>query len=267
MKPWINLPFLIQPEKLCFLESTLKALVDWQIEDMRILVFMNEYDKGLVDHIWSFGKQIEVEIVSVANPMMLIWEHKKYLSEFLESDYTHFLYTDGDIEIPRKVFDYWLETRRIFVGIGFGFEYFIPGTFRIETYQGVDYASDLTFRTDIDSLKIVYVGGKPFFIPQEPFQGISIMDKELAREHIDSIYFSPMMDQSIYKFGFGETCISGYILHNVPEGFNHRVLVPLDDYERCWVYHLPANYAANPNSEHGKIPAHEVFKIIKERIK
>ena len=69
----------------------------------------------------------------------------------------------------------------------------------------------------------------------------------------------------VYGFGLIETCISAYICHNPPEGFGHRILLPLDDYERTWVYHLPANYAANPSSEHGKIPAHDIFGKIRWR--
>lgn len=269
MKVWINMPFLIQQEKIGYLERALLSLSRWKVDQMRVIVFVNEANDWLTELAYSLStknKDFKIEQVYVAeNPLMLLWEHKKYIPEFLASGFTHFIYMDGDIEIPYKVFEYWLETRKLFIKQGY--DRFIPGTFRIETYQGIDYASDLTYRTEIDNLPILNIGGKWFFRPQEPFQDVSIMDKVMAKEHLESPYFHPHMDQSIHRFGFGETCISGYILYDVPEGLNHRVLIPLDDYVKCWVYHLPANYAANPDSEHGKIPAYNIFARIKERIK
>jgi hypothetical protein len=271
MKVWINFPFLFQPGKFRFLESAIWAVNKWQVEKTKIVVFMNKTDQDtswFVDHMLKAGVH-EIKVVDVTEkPLLLQWAHKKYLPEFLESEYTHFIYADGDIEIRKEVFSYWLKTRE-FLNQN-NYNRYIPGTFRIETYNDIDKASDLTHRTDIHKMPVVNIKGKWFFRPQEPFQGISIMDKELAFEHYNSKYFTPMMDDSDYKFGFGETCISGYVLHNVPEdapeGYKHRVLIPLDDYKDCWVYHLPANYAANPNSEHGKIPADYVFSQVQARI-
>jgi len=268
---WINFPFLYQPEKFKFLESAIWSINKWQVEKLKIIIYINKIGVDLslhTTHLRKLNKNIEIKFVDVTeNPFLLQWEHKKYLPEFLESDFTHFIYSDGDIAINERVFKYWLETRNFLNE--HNYNRYIPGTFRIEYLDGHDYASDLTYRTDINSLPIIEVGGKWFFMPQEPFQGISIMDKELAFEHMNSKYFTPTMDDSIYKFGFGETCISGYILHNVPkdvpQGYEHRILIPLENHQDCWVYHLPSNYASNPNSEHGKILAHGVFQRIKER--
>lgn len=265
VRPWVNIPFLIQWEKVAFLEETLRMLNTWDVKEKKVILYLNATleDIGqLIEKIWSINNEILIELLEVGEkPMFLPWEHKKYLPDFLESDFTHFIYLDGDETIPFCVLEYWVETREFLNK--HGYDKFIPGTFRIERYKGVDYASDLTYRTNIDKLPIIKISNRSFFVPQEPFQSISIMDKELAREHLNSPCYLPCMDQSPHKFGFIETCISAYILDNLPEGFSHRVLYPIDDYEKCWVYHLPANYAANPSSEHGKIPAYGVFEKIK----
>jgi len=271
MKVWVTFPFLFQPGKFRFLESSIWAVRKWDVEKTKIVIFINKTDQ---DTSWYTAKllktapNIEIEFADITeNPRLLQWAHKKDLPKFLESEYTHFIYSDGDITINQEVLSYWTKTRELFKK---NYSGYIPGTFRIETYEGIDRASDLTHRTDINKMPVFNIEGKWFFMPQEPFQGISIMDKELVSEHLNSLYFTPMMDDSPYKFGFGETCISGYILHNVPEnapeGYKHRVLLPLDDYTDCWVYHLPANYAANPDSEHGKIHAHYVFSQVQARI-
>ena len=272
MKVWITFPFLLQPGKFRFLESAIWTANKWQIEKTKIVIFINKTNQDtswFTNRLLESCKNIEIKFVDVTEkPLLLQWAHKKDLPEFLESEYTHFIYADGDIAINEPVLSYWLKTRE-FLNQN-NYSRYIPGTFRIETYNDIDKASDLTHRTDIHKMPVVNIKDKWFFMPQEPFQGISIMDKELVSEHLNSPYFTPMMDDSDYKFGFGETCISGYILHNVPddapEGYKHRVLIPLDDYTDCWVYHLPANYAANPNSEHGKINAHYVFSQVQARI-
>ena len=270
-KVWINFPFLYQPEKFKFLQSAIWTINKWKVEKLKIVIYINKIGIDIslyTDHLHKLNQDIEIKFVEVGDkPLLLQWEHKKYLPEFLESDYTHFIYADGDITIDTRVFEYWLKTRDLFNT--HDYDRYIPGTFRIEYLNGHDYASDLTYRTDIDKMPLIKIADKWFFMPQEPFQGISIMDKELAFEHMNSKYFTPMMDDSIYKFGFGETCISGYILHNVPkdtpEGYPHRILIPLKNYQDCWVYHLPSNYAMNPNSEHGKILTNYVFNQAIER--
>ena len=266
MKPWINMPFLIQPEKLQYLYPTLDALKEWDVKEMRISIYLNECPEINIYRqiLTKLNKNIDVKVYNVTGqPMLLPWMHKRYIKDFLNSDFTHFIYTDADITIGHQVIKYWDRTREFFKENDL--ENFIPGTFRIETFEGVEYSSEFTDRVDYSSLPIINIEGKPFFRPQQPFQGICIFDKKLAAEHLDSVYYYPALDRSNYRFGFIETCISGYILDNVPPGLRHRVLYPLDDYKEYWIYHLPANYAANPDTKHGKMPAEPIFEKIRER--
>ena len=46
---------------------------------------------------------------------------------------------------------------------------------------------------------------------------------------------------------------------NVPDGFSHRALVPLDDFDECFVIHYGTYYHGDPNSPHGKILTTDLF--------
>lgn len=267
IKPWVNFAFLYQPERIEFLETALKALKEWDVEKMRIFISVNNIKDDvflkLQERLLAVNNVV-IRLVNVENkdPRILQWEHKNYLQEFLESEYTHFIYADADLVIPKTVINYWVKTKSFFEQ--YGFLRFIPGTFRYEHYNNLNWTIDTTYRTNLDNMDYVTIHNRVFFSPQEPFQGISIMNKELAQEHLNSPFVSTD-SIGIQGFGFGETAISGYIFHNPPNGFTHRILIPLEYYPDCWVLHLPNNYAANPNKEHGKIHAHTMFSRIKER--
>ena len=268
IKPWINFAFLYQPERIEFLETALKELKTWSVEKMRILISVNDIEDNIAlklqKRLLEANNNVVIKLVNVGNqdPRILQWEHKNYLREFLDSEYTHFIYADADLVIPKEVINYWVKTKSFFEQ--YGFLRFIPGTFRYENYNNLNWTIDTTYRTDLNNMVYVNIHNQMFYSPQEPFQGISIMNKEMATEHLNSPYIS-MDSIGVYGFGFGETAISGYIFHDPPKGFTHRILIPLNHYQDCWVLHLPNNYAANPHKEHGKIHAHTMFSNIKER--
>jgi len=273
IKPWINLHFKYQEERIPYLVSMIEALSTWKVDDILVKIFVDENPNAceLEKQLQSILPNLEIKQIDVNNePMSLFIQHKNYISEFIQSDFTHFIFADADLHIDNCVFQYWLETRELFLKSS-NYKYnFIPGTFRIEDFDNIKRSSDITYRTDINELAIVKIRDKYFFSPTEPFQDIGILDKDLAYEHLnlpyinDAYYFGYV---GVHDFGYAETILSGHIFFNHSYFFTSRILYPLDDYEKCWYYHLPANYAANPDSEHGKIPAHEIFNEIKNRIK
>jgi hypothetical protein len=269
IRPWINFAFLYQEERFGYLQTVLNTLAEWPVKDMKIMLAVNHVSiERLMKlfNLWTGTKlNVTVEFVDITkiNPYFLQWKHKDHLQEFINSKYTHFIYADADLVIKYEVMEYWVKTKKLFDDYKLNF---IPGTFRTEEFEGIVRSSDITYRTDVAELKIISLGHEKFFSPQEPFQGISIFNKEMAKEHLDSPYVSTD-SVGVYGFGYSETGISGYIFHNTPEGFISRVLLPIDNYTKCWIDHLPANYAANPYKEHGKIHAHTLFRNIKNMMR
>jgi hypothetical protein len=84
-----------------------------------------------------------------------------------------------------------------------------------------------------------------------------IMDKELVKEHIDSDY---------YKFGqkgwwgIRESANLGNMLVNVPTGYEHRYMLPLNNFSDTWVTHFGTDYHNDPKSPHAKIKIEELLK-------
>lgn len=266
-RPWINFAFLIQEERIDYLKQVLDELLLWDVDDLKVVVSVNRIPGGDFG-LFELNDWVSLRVVDIENqdPRILQWDHKKQMPEFLTSDYTHFIYADADLLLKYQVVDYFIEFRDLFHHAEFGFDRFIPGTFRYEHYEGTDRCLDFTYRTDMDTIRFVEIDGRTFFSPQEPFQGISIMDRYMVAEHLNSKYIH-LDSIGVYGFGHGETAISGYIFDRPPYGFPHRVLLPVEIDPRCWIKHLPANYAANPNKEHGKINAQDFFRRIKEEMK
>ena len=263
IKPWVNFAFLYQPERIEFLKIALKTLSEWPVEKLMILITINNIGNEISafeESLRSSHNNIVLNSVDITNvdPRILQWDHKNFLARFLDSEYTHFIYADADLVINYHIMDYWVKTKEMFDKYSKGF---IPGTFRFENYNNSIRSVDTTYRTDIPTLKLININNQWFFSPQEPFQGVSIMDKELALEHLNSPYVN-LDSVGIHGFGYGETAISAYIFENPPNGYTHRILIPLDNYEDCWIQHLPNNYAANSFKEHGKIHAYTMFQTI-----
>jgi hypothetical protein len=261
---WINFPFLMQPERFDYFKTALLTLKEWPVDDIKVVVFTNDKNheelRQLVTGIFPTA-EILASHYFFSDPMLMTWEHKLQLPLFLKSDYTHFIAADADLKIPYNVFEYFVETRKLFKE--HDMNWLIPGTFRVEDYGGYERAVDTTFRTDVDSLRFLVVGGQVFYSPQEPFQGISIMDREMALEHYTSPYIDPKTI-GVYGFGISETALSAYIFHETPSRWDHRVVIPVDDYTKTFIYHLPCNYAAWEGKEHGKIPVYDFFRRVKE---
>lgn len=267
---WLNLHFLYDKDRVFYLKEMLQSLNTWNVHYMDISVHMNNIDDKIVDdlcyeidHLLNDKTTLEIRNYDIDNPMSLAWKHKGLIPNFLKSYYTHFIYTDADLNIPGQVIDYWIETRKFFIDNGY--KDFLPGTFRIEDFDGAKRASDITYRTDLNNQQIVKIGDKHYFSPTEPFQDIGILDKEFATEYIDSPY-AQEKQVGCYGFGYIETSLSEHIFCNKPDGYPSKILYPLEDYERSWYYHIPANYAKNPDSEHGKIPAASIFETLKGKI-
>ena len=43
------------------------------------------------------------------------------------------------------------------------------------------------------------------------------------------------------------------------KAFREGAVVPVKEFERCWVHHVANNYADNLNTPHAKIPAKELL--------
>ena len=240
MKLWVNLCFYYVEDRLPNFRRTIKNLAT--IPNIKIIIDSNI----------NFDDTLDIRVKELSDPYNYTWEHKNYMAEFLDSDYTHFAYIEGNLDVTKKTFDYWNHARHLFLKHHLNF---IPAIHRIQKdKEGNIYSLDCTHHQRHRPL--VEVEGEKFTFLSEPYQGMFIMDRELVEEHIHSQYFSFGQKQS---YGIRESANLGNMYVNVPEGYPHRAALPLN-MEPCMVEHFGTDYHNNPSSPHAKIRIESLFE-------
>ena len=239
MKLFVNVAFHYVPERTTSFYKNLFKLRE--INDVKIIINSNT----------NFDDSLPIHVSNLADPYHLTWEHKKYMQEFLDSDYTHYAYLEGNIEVTKKTFDYWNKTNQLFKKNNLNF---IPAVHRVQVVDGQTYSLDCTHH--IQNRPVVEVEGQKFVSLAEPYQGMFIMDREMVEEHIQSDYFN--LGQK-HTYGIRESANLGNMYVNVPQGFAHRAMIPLNNFYDCLVSHYGTDYHRNPNSPHAKIKIEELF--------
>lgn len=171
---------------------------------------------------------------------------------FSQTDFTHFAYLEGNLDISETTFKYWVETRELFKRNNLNF---IPAVHRVQIGKnGELYSLDCTRKQT--GCPTVEVENQKFVSLSEPYQGMFIMDREMVEEHITSDYFQPGQKG---WFGIRESANLGNMYINVPSGYSHRALLPLNKLTDCCVVHYGTDYHNDPLSPHAKIKLNELF--------
>ena len=242
MKLFVNICFHYVEKRLKYLNEVIDSVNEIPTDETIIIVNSNEIFPS--DTIINYAHGLK-------DPYHLTWEHKKYMQEFLKSDYTHYAYLEDDMKLTTTTMEYWLQTKKLFKDKSFNF---IPAIHRIEYKDGVAVSLDATKKPGVCDA-IILDNQKFVFLP-EPYQGMFIMDREDVVEHLNSQYASI---GQYHSYGIRESANLGNMYHNVPQGYSHRAVVPVNNFEQCWVHHVANNYANNLNTPHAKIPAKDLL--------
>jgi hypothetical protein len=229
-------------ERLKFLDEVIDSVNEIPTDETIIIVNNNEI----------FECEAVVNVAHGLNdPYHLTWEHKKYMQEFLKTDYTHYAYLEDDMKLTTTTMEYWLQTKKLFKEKNLNF---IPSIHRIEYKDDVAVSLDATKKPGVCDV-IILEGEKYVFLP-EPYQGMFIMDREGVIEHLNSQYSNI---GQYHNYGIRESANLGNMYVNIPQGYSHRAVVPVNNFEQCWVHHVANNYADNLNTPHAKIPAKDLL--------
>lgn len=240
MKLWVNVCFYYVEERLERFKEVIKTLS--AIPNIKLIINSNV----------NFDSSLPIHVVDLEHPYWHTWEHKKYMPEFLESDYTHFAYLEGNIRVEKKTFDYWIKTRELFQRNNLNF---IPATHRVQVNKSQVYSLDCTHYQQ--HRPTITVEEQKFISLSEPYQGMFIMDKELVKEHIESDYYKFGQKGS---WGIRESANLGNMFVNIPVGFGHRYMLPLNNFSDTWVTHFGTDYHGDKNSPHAKIKIEDLFR-------
>ncbi len=146
-------------------------------------------------------------------------------------------------------------------------ERLIPAFQRVEYNNDTNrlYFCDQIGVSDLNSRRRLKVDGYEFVNVDFPWSAVLILDRELAREHVESRSFDRTQSESV-RPDWDLACRAGMGLcfENVPPGFSHRYVSPVNPETLTtpcwsWVYHLPNNYTKDRLKPFGKTRIDRIF--------
>jgi hypothetical protein len=233
--------------------------------------FLLEHERGIACMQWE----------PRGHPFRLTWAHKRVLGDLVLhhdvfSRAGHLIYLEDDLQMADGALGYWSAYRPVLAPFGL-----IPGFTRGEGPEAAPRSTSLTDVVHVSRLPQLVVtdamspdpaADMLFVNLGRPYQGMYILDEELAAEHFR---FSLLRSCRRSKFapglggtwGVRERAAAGPIFDGVPDGFVSRNVIPLvrtvaaggAPLPEAVVRHLPANYHTNPDVKRGKIRLDEAF--------
>jgi hypothetical protein len=159
------------------------------------------------------------------------------------NDYDYFMYLEDDIWVPFKALQRWRLDSHLLYPLGY-----TRGFLRVEkSKNGTLVCVDQYKRAKIRSL--VCIKGSLFYFPHVPYQAFWICDHQQMIRFINSTAWQN--DKS--DWCIRERAASGMtlLLRKNHKNQKHNLLIPLNEYDKisedALVFHLPNNYADNPN--------------------
>lgn len=277
MKVLTCIAFHFRQERLHYLRQVL-FMQQFLADAVHVFITTNTADPEELRAITSIAPattdRFKFEVVTfdnLPNPWLLTWAHKVILAAKLDDpSYTHYLYSEDDIEVTPMNIDYWINARETLRPLGL-----YPSFVRVEwsdDYQ--DWVStDIRQAVSIETTPHVSLpGGSYGYINfPNPYQGLFFYDRELMAEHAGSISFDILRYGNLENLdltwggGVAERANFAQTFMNVPNGFFSRNVAPyLPKYmmldPRCFVHHLPNNFAnLKPEVEFGKLRVKDIF--------
>jgi hypothetical protein len=192
----------------------------------------------------------------IGHPYLLTWGHLDVFRQFFkeEEDITHFMYLEDDIEVKPNNISYWLQGREDLLKVGL-----IPSFLRYEIADQKEekLSTDVTSPVELSKVPafIANESGNTYINLPQPYQGMYLLDRELAREHL----FGPSSSPDFGEWGIREKAAQGLTFAKIPSGCFSRNFIGFIQNQGCidpnaLIHHTPNNYANNPLSKFGKIP-------------
>lgn len=280
MKILICIAFYYKQERLQYLRQVLH-MQQFLAPDVHTIIMTDTGDQHELKEIYSVSPPItghfKVEIAifnQLAHPVLLTWGHKLLLEQRMgDLSYTHFMYSEDDIELTSENVLYWLRAREQLHPFGL-----YPSFFRVEwSEQQLDWMStDIIEPISISKAPLCRLPGGNYMNLTNPYQGLFFYDRELMIEHVASQTFDVNKFGRVENIGINPLWVGGGVqetanfaltFENVPRGFTFRNVVPYFEKYRlldphCFVHHLPNNYANDkPESLAGKLRVKDVLCI------
>ncbi len=261
-------------ERLAILSRTLTSLSGFLTKRLDVIVLTNTADPEELaaletlcrDYTEPPMRSTPRSCPDLAHPYMLTWEHKRLIPEiFLASDspYTHFLYLEDDIQFSFLNFCYFVTCRPLLKPRNL-----IPSFTRIEYSRALERNVITDNIPDLGLIRseVCRYGDHIFVNPWSAYAGMYLLDAELAREYAASASFDSEQSKSVSNWEIRERAAMGLAFEAIPEGGASRLVLPVLAETKLpplcsWIYHLPNNYADDPDSPFGKMTARPTSQV------
>jgi len=250
-------------DRLKYLDKVTSSL-DNLANNVMLFIVTNTDEKSNLELIREYTKTRKFTISSSLNlehPFLLTQEHVKiFRNQYEENEnVSHFMYLEDDIFITRNNIDYWLYAREDLKQFGL-----IPSFLRYEISDGDLQlrSTDVPRTQNLKNLPKIKFNSKYWYINfQFPYQGMYLLDRELAKEYL---FGNHQIDERIKKWGIRERAAAGLTFIKIPKDFSSRNLVGfyLDNFcvdSNALIHHLPNNYTNNPDTVYGKLKIDKVI--------
>jgi len=255
------------------LAETLRSLAEFPVAGLEVVILTNAADEerlALLHRLAAetLGHQPRIDShPGLADPWSLTWCHKAIIAgEFLApaSRFTHFIYLEADIRLSFANFCYWLEYRE-----GLRPDGLLPAFVRMEYRAAAPgfVTSDAFWPVYLPAQAYLRRGDRFLVNMPNPYNPFFLLDRELAREYVVSASFDEVRSQDVSLWATSERAAMGLCLENVPVPFSTRYVVPVEAESgkvpaHAWTWHIPNNYADNPQSPLGKVRMDSLFQGI-----
>jgi hypothetical protein len=242
-----------------YIRRSLASSAGIPTEQTRVIININCVDSATYrwfsDQFRDIPLDVEVRraVKNYSDNYLLCWEHKDHMLDFLQSDFDHFVYYENDLDLQSSHINYWLETTELFARNNLPF---IPGFHRIEQAPDGRMVSLDIINPQVGQPRII-VEGQEFIAMDVPYQAMLIMNRAQVEEHAacDLFRYEPVAQ----RYAVSERANIGNLYHNVPNGFAHRALVPVNDFSKCWIHHMPNKFVNMLWDPFGKLPIEQVI--------
>ena len=272
----VGCTFHFRADRLEHFYETIRAICHYPVGEVEIHVATNTFDpsqlaslKLLLDQLMetfpaALGYERRFSVHSFGgfrNPFELAWAHKSFIRDrFIGSSFSHFLYTEDDLEVTFANFLYYLRYRDLLKQDGL-----IPGFIRTEfNYDDNEiYSTDQFEPVKTFTRKHLELDGLSFMTLDNPHHAAFILDQELASEYVASRSFDMEKSSEVYGWELCERSTMALMWERLPEGFWVRAVVPVTKSlvipSMACIRHLPNTYANKPESRLGKVKMSSVL--------
>jgi hypothetical protein len=246
-----HISFFYKKDRLAYLNKIIDTTNNYDYYT-DIYIHTNENFNNNELNYYQNGKiKIVIHDLSNENPFFLTWKCRD-LMKSQQNEYDIFIYTEDDIQIPKKTINYWLKNYQKLLNNKYNL-----GFVRIEKKSNNDeYITDINTKLN----KIVTIEKELFILNNNPYCAMWIYDKNEFKKFVNSKYWNLTMVGACYDIR--EQSAIG--LHGKCTDWFKGTLIPIVNkrlIEDCKIYHLPNNYVNNPSTNFGKIKFNDIVNI------